>query len=419
LRQPVVFAVVALLVAGAEATAGSLPRNASASGAEGRGAASGPAERPDLDAARRLLETGRAQEAADLLEPRVAAAPQDADALILLGTARALLAQRSRSLQALRQAVSLQPGKAAAQHALCMALARFGEVEEARQSCEAALRADPRLAEAHVNLALILAAQDQPVEAEAHLTRALALEERAELRAQAFYLRGRLRRQLGRPKEAIPDLAQAVRLRPDLAAAQLELGLARIDDGDARGALLPLQRAVELEPESFEARFALGSQYLREGEAARALSHLRKAQTLRPDDREVVYSLGRALRATGGNEEAAALLKQLAERSRGRAVADADVREAGRLNNEGVELEARGDYEGALERYRAAVAIHPQDPRFRKNVGLALCRLGRWEEAKAELREVLKESPGEPDALKALYVALEHAPDPGTREGPR
>jgi Flp pilus assembly protein TadD len=64
-----------------------------------------------------------------------------------------------------------------------------------------------------------------------------------------------------------------------------------------------------------------------------------------------------------------------------------------------------------LARYRAAVEIHPQDPRFRKNVGLVLCRLRRWVEAKVELREVLRTTPGEPDALKALYLALEHAPD--------
>ena len=55
--------------------------------------------------------------------------------------------------------------------------------------------------------------------------------------------------------------------------------------------------------------------------------------------------------------------------------------------------------------------IHPGDPRFRKNLALALCRLGRWAEAKPELREVLRVSPGDPDALKALYITLDHAPD--------
>jgi Flp pilus assembly protein TadD len=168
---------------------------------------------------------------------------------------------------------------------------------------------------------------------------------------------------------------------------------------------------VELAPDDAEARYVLGSQLLRGDDPGRAVPHLRAAAAERPDDREVVYALGRALRATGASEEATALLRDLARASRGRAIGDADVSEAGRLNNEGIELEEKGDHAGALDRYRAAVAIHPQEPRFRKNLGLALCRLERWEEAKAELREVLRVAPGEPDALKALYIALEHAPD--------
>jgi Flp pilus assembly protein TadD len=371
-----------------------------------------PAQRTDLDEARRLIATGAAGEAALLLEHTLAAAPDDADALVLLGTARAILAQRSPSLDALRRAVALRPDSAAAHHALCMALARFGETEAARAACEAALEREPRLATARVNLGLILAAQDRPAEAEAQLTRALEAEPEPVTRAQALYLRGRLRRQQGRVAEAIQDLAESVRLRPEQPQAWLELGLARIDTSAHDGAIEALARAVALDPQSYEARYALGSQYMRGGDAGRAVPELRAALRLKPDEREVVYGLGRALRATGANDEAAELLRSLAERSRGRATSDADVREAGRLNNDGIELEARGDHEAALDRFRAALAIHPQDPRFRKNVALALCRLGLWEEAKAELREVLRVSPGDPDALKALYLALDHAPDP-------
>jgi tetratricopeptide (TPR) repeat protein len=369
------------------------------------------AERADLDEARRLIATGAAQEAAALLERTLASAPEDADALVLLGTARAILAQRSPSLDALRRAVALRPDSPAGHHALCMALARFGETEAARAACEAALELEPPLAGARVNLGLILAALDRLAEADEQLTRALEAEPDPETRAQALYLRGRLRRQQGRVEEAIRDLTEAVRLRPEQAAAWLELGLARVDTSSHESAIEALARAVALDPQSFEARYALGSQYLRGGDAGRAVPQLRAALRQRPDERDVVYGLGRALRATGASDEADELLRSLAERSRGRATSDADVREAGRLNNEGIELEAKGDHEAALERYRAAMAIHPRDPRFRKNVALTLCRLGRWAEAKAELREVLRVSPGDPDALKALYLALDHAPD--------
>ena len=364
-----------------------------------------------LEEARRLIAAGAVQEAAELLERRVAAAPGDADALLLLGTARALLAQRSLSLDALRRAVALRPDSPAVHHALCMALARFAETDEARASCEKALEVDPGLVGAHLTLGMLLASQERLIEAEEHFTRALEGETGPEARAQAFYLRGRLRRQRGLTEEAIGDLEQSVRLGGGTPTAHLELGLARIDASDHHGAIEALERAVELDPESFDARYSLGSQYLRGGDAERAVPHLRAAAAQRPDDRDVVYSLGRALRTTGAAEEASQLLRGLARQSRDRGTGDAVVREAGRLNNEGIELEERGDYEAALERYRAAVEIHPQDPLFRKNAALVLCRLERWTEAKAELREVLRVTPGEPEALKALYIALEHAPD--------
>jgi tetratricopeptide (TPR) repeat protein len=405
-------ALVTLLMASGWAVPGEATGDRLAARSQGTAAAgSSTGERADLEKARRLIAAGAAQEAANLLERSVAAAPKDADALLLLGTARALLAQRTLSLDALRRAVALEPDSAPGHYALCMALARFGEIEAARSSCEAAVEADAGLVDAHITLGTLLASQEKLVEADEHFTRALAADTEPATRAHASLLRGRLRRQRGLTAEAIRDFEEAVRLRSDSAPAHLELARARIDVSEDAGAIAALRRAVELDPDSFDAQHLLGSQYLRGGDAERAVAHLRRALGLRPEDRDVVYGLGRALRATGATGEATELLRGLSRQSRDRAIRDADVREAGRLNNEGIELEGKGDYEAALARYRAAVEIHPQDPRFRKNVGLVLCRLRRWVEAKVELREVLRTTPGEPDALKALYLALEHAPD--------
>jgi tetratricopeptide (TPR) repeat protein len=75
-----------------------------------------------------------------------------------------------------------------------------------------------------------------------------------------------------------------------------------------------------------------------------------------------------------------------------------------------VALEAQGQFAEALERYRAAVHISPGEVSFQRNLALVLCRLSRWEDAIPELRAVLRAVPGDPDATKALDVALERAP---------
>lgn len=79
------------------------------------------------------------------------------------------------------------------------------------------------------------------------------------------------------------------------------------------------------------------------------------------------------------------------------------------LDNEGVELETKGNLDGALEKYRAAVELDPSQTVFRRNLALLLCRLGRWQEGIRQLREVLKNDPADTEATRALYIAVDRA----------
>jgi predicted Zn-dependent protease len=63
-----------------------------------------------------------------------------------------------------------------------------------------------------------------------------------------------------------------------------------------------------------------------------------------------------------------------------------------------------------LEKYRAALELDPEHGGFRLNLGLALCRLGRWDEGIAEMREVVRRDPDNAEATKALYIAMEQQP---------
>jgi tetratricopeptide (TPR) repeat protein len=61
----------------------------------------------------------------------------------------------------------------------------------------------------------------------------------------------------------------------------------------------------------------------------------------------------------------------------------------------------------ALEKYRSALDLDPLHGGYRRNLALGLCRLGKWEQGIAELREVLKQDPDDEEATKALYIALD------------
>jgi predicted Zn-dependent protease len=64
---------------------------------------------------------------------------------------------------------------------------------------------------------------------------------------------------------------------------------------------------------------------------------------------------------------------------------------------------------GALEKYRAASGLAPEQDGYRLNFALALCRLNRWDEGIAEMREIIRRDPNNADAQRALYIAEDKA----------
>ena len=375
-----------------------------------RGATAGAGERPraeEIESAKQAISAGSFEEAVATLERVIAANPDDADAQLLLGTALALIPRRSESIQALRRAVELRPDSAVAYNSLGMALARFGDQQEARTAYEKAIALDPEDAGSRVNLAMLLASLGELDTAAAHLTRAIEIQRKSPKAAFPLYLRGRIRARREHPESAAGDFLKAIELRPDYANAWRELGLARIEMQDDAGALRAFQRAAALAPEDAEAQYRLGVQYLRAGKPGEAEEHLKIACRLRPEDRNILYNYVRALRAAGNSEEAKPLMRKLSRARQEQLASEPELPRAGKLNNEGIALEHQGRFADALEKYREAVSISPRTVGFRKNLAFVLGRLGRWKEAKAELDEVLRMQPGDPEATKALYIAID------------
>ncbi|MDE0262596.1 MAG: tetratricopeptide repeat protein [Bryobacterales bacterium] len=370
------------------------------------------ADVPDpLLAATEALVSGSPKSAAETLVPVVEADPENADAHRLLGVALSLLGRRSGALEALAAAARLQAANPANHLALAQALAQFGENRRAQESFRAALDLDGRLGPAHEGLALSLALDGSLTEAILHFGKALEHSQDAPAKARLHFFRGKARQQFDRIALAAEDFKLATELQPDHGPAYLEWGRILAEDPDGTSAGPVLEKAAELLPESAEAQFAHGQQLLRHDNPEAAARVLRQATSLNPGDRAAQYALGRALRASGQADEARRVLGGIAASGSDRALEEARINEAGQLNNQGLQAETDGNFELALQRYEAAAAIAPDEVGFHRNAALALCRLNRWVEAKARLREVLRKAPGDPDATKALYIALDHAPD--------
>ena len=91
-----------------------------------------------------------------------------------------------------------------------------------------------------------------------------------------------------------------------------------------------------------------------------------------------------------------------------RAEADSETK-AMVLNNTGVEMETKGDLTGALDHYDQAAKIDVTNIVFQRNAALALCKVGRPEEAIRRLRDILSIDADDAESLQILAVANELA----------
>ena len=275
------------------------------------------------------------------------------------------------------------------------------------------MKIDPRFAQAHVNLAAVLLLEDEPAQAAAHLDRAIGLMGKTQDAAYPLYLRGRIQIEAREAAKALPDLEQAVELRPDFAEAWSDLGEARRTLAVDSGALEAFLRAVELRPEDAVAQTRYGSKVLEMGEPHEAVSHLQAAVRADPKNQSAVNRLQPPLRKDGQPAQADAGRRQLAEVIRDRDRNDQTLVTAIESNNRGAGLERAADLRGAIEKYRAALKLQPDHVGIRTNLATALLKVGQWDEGISQLREALRRDPDNTDLRRALHDALDRAKSHG------
>jgi Flp pilus assembly protein TadD len=368
------------------------------------------AQKPAVDQAWDLLAQDKRPEAAALLRAEIRTHPANADARLLLGGLLAEAGETAEAISHLREGVRLRPRAAIAHNALGEALTDAGDNAAARDAFRKAVELDPRFAQARENLGLVLLQAGDLPGAAAQLDRAIALLGDTEGAAYTRYLRARVHTESGEAKQAEAELRHAVVLRPGYAEAWSDLGQARKDLGDDAGALAALQRAVQLSPDGSVAQTRLGSLYLQLGKPEDAVLHLERAASLDPDNQTALNSLQLALREIGNTHRADQVKSQLAQIFRNRDRASQNALFAVKLNNEGAELEKKGNLAAAAERYLAALKLNAGHAGIRVNYAVALLRLGRWESGLQELRAAVRQDPSNQAFRQALEDALAQAP---------
>lgn len=289
-----------------------------------------------------------------------------------------------------REAVRIKPDYYEALGNLGAALLRRGAVEEARTKTDEALRLAPGYTPALVNRAAILMRDGRPDDAIVQLQSVLSQEPE---NSEALNTLGSAFAMLADYRNAQGAFEAALRIRPQLVSARVNLARVLLRAGRIEEASLQLDQALAAAPMDIDTRIAKGQVLVARGQPAEAIEYYRRLAAELPADASVRFNLATLLSQAGRTEDAisefqaAIRLNPLHPESR---------------NNLGIAFLIARRYAEAAEQFTEALRLRRQNPEAHNNLAYALVRLGRREEAIAHLNEALRLRPSYPEALAQL-----------------
>ncbi|WP_346288906.1 XrtA/PEP-CTERM system TPR-repeat protein PrsT [Zoogloea sp.] len=260
------------------------------------------------------MQQRRFRDAAEALERAAKVTGGDPGITAQMGFVRLAGQQADQGLQALRTAFDREPGQPQVAMALATLYLRRDDSKNARQVADALVRRLPDDALAHNLLGVVKAATRQPVEARAAYARALKLQ--PGLLAARLNL-ARLDMAEGRLDVVRKDLSSLLAAQPRNVQVLAEMARLELASGRPEAARGLLEKARAAAPSDTAVGLALLETYQRLGQPGAALDLARQLAEQRPDDPFVLEALGRAYLAVGdgsGARGAFARLARMADR---------------------------------------------------------------------------------------------------------
>lgn len=301
-------------------------------------------------------------------------APEQPDALHLLGQLARAQGQRAEAAELLARSVQANPQQAQAWYLLGDVQEDLARWSDALASYARAAQIQPSLVQAHYNQARLLRMLGQPAQADECLTRAFNGSPGAPaLTAQMLQLRALLYEDAGRLDEAVQTLDRALEVAPTRAALHHNRGVLLQRLARPAEALAAHDRALALGLEAADAHYNRGNSLQSLGRLADALASYRVALALDPQHDLALYDCAR-LRWRLGDADFTAELDAAAAAAPASALAHGIK---GRLL-----LRAQRDADAAAA-YAQAASLATSTAGYFDGLGQALSRLGRHDEALA------------------------------------
>ena len=257
----------------------------------------------ELQKAVGLHQRGQLDQAAASYRAVLAQAPEQVDALHMLGVLEAQRGNLTAAVDLIRRAIAIDPNNPAAHNNCGNALRDLKRTDEALASFDRALALKPDYAPALNNRGSALRDLSRLDEALISFDRALALNRD---NVETLNNRGNVLRDLGRHEEALASYDRALALRPNNAEIFNNRGNTLRDLNRHDEALASYDRALSLNPNYAEANYNRGNALGSLERYEEALASYDRALALRPDYPEAFHNRGLTLRALNRLDEALA-----------------------------------------------------------------------------------------------------------------
>lgn len=285
--------------------------------------------------------------------------PDNVGALDLLGAIAAQTGRLDEAADLLGRSVVAEPGNAAAHSNFGNVLKNLRQLDAAVASYERAIALKPDFAEAHCNRGNALQELARLNDAVASYDRAIALRPDY---VQAHLNRGNALQKLGQADAAVASYDHAIALRPDYAEAWCNRGVALKALGQADAAVASYDRAIAVNPDHARAHFNRGNALgdLRQPQAAAACYE--RAIAINADYPDAHFNLGATLQLLAQPEAAATCFQRAISLAPDNAEAHSHL---------GIVLTALRRVAEAEPCFRRALALDPQLETARR--GYAAC----------------------------------------------
>jgi tetratricopeptide (TPR) repeat protein len=319
-----------------------------------------------------LESQGNHAAALSLLWEAAGLTPRDPDVQQRLGEALERIGALDAAADAYRAALAARPDSKKSSTSLIVVLSKAGRGAEAVTRARAMVSAAPSDPDAHFVLGLAQSEVDVN-DAIASFQRALSLAPR---HALAGYNLALVLRRLDRLPEALQELERTIAIEPRAQPYYLR-GVIYWHQGDATRAAQSLLAAIDRDPGYAEAHYTLGSVLKSQRNWKGAAAALRRAIALRPDSASH-YTLAQVLVSEG---DQAGSRQHFEEAERLRRETELE-REALTWTSVGIQKMQAGDPASAVDDFRRATTTFERYAPAHYQLGLALERLGRTEEAR-------------------------------------